>query len=60
MTQDKDLVCRDCGKDFIFTQGEQIFYAEKGFGDPIRCPECRKVRKNNRVSNGAQTQTVTP
>lgn len=43
---DKTIVCKDCSKEFIFTEGEQEFYASKGFeSDPIRCPECRKARK---------------
>ena len=29
--QDKTLKCKDCGADFVFTAGEQEFYAEKGF-----------------------------
>ncbi|KYH29219.1 MULTISPECIES: zinc-ribbon domain-containing protein [Clostridium] len=46
---DKTLVCKDCGKEFIFTEGEQQFYKEKGFeNDPVRCPECRKIRKQQR------------
>ncbi|MDU5263364.1 MAG: zinc-ribbon domain-containing protein, partial [Clostridium celatum] len=28
---DKTIVCRDCGKEFLFTEGEQAFYKEKGF-----------------------------
>ncbi|MCL5982686.1 MAG: zinc-ribbon domain-containing protein, partial [Firmicutes bacterium] len=27
---DKTLSCRDCKQDFVFTTGEQAFYAEKG------------------------------
>ena len=43
---DKTIVCKDCNAEFVFTEGEQAFYAEKGFtNDPIRCPECRKARK---------------
>ena len=30
MYEDKTLVCRDCGQEFVFTAGEQEFYAEKG------------------------------
>ena len=42
----KTIVCKDCGKEFIFTEGEQAFYKEKGFdNDPVRCPECRRARK---------------
>ncbi|MBQ9300647.1 MAG: zinc-ribbon domain containing protein, partial [Clostridia bacterium] len=29
MYEDKTLVCRDCGQEFVFTAGEQEFYAEK-------------------------------
>ncbi|NJL05146.1 MAG: cytochrome C551 [Chloroflexaceae bacterium] len=44
--EDRTLICRDCGVEFIFTAGEQEFYAQKGFlNDPVRCPECRKARK---------------
>ncbi len=46
---DKTIVCKDCGNEFVFTEGEQAFYAEKGFeNDPVRCPECRKAKKNAR------------
>ena len=30
MYQDEKLVCEDCGAEFVFTAGEQEFYAEKG------------------------------
>ena len=44
---DKSLSCRDCGKEFVFTAGEQEFHAEKGFTNvPSRCPDCRAARKN--------------
>ena len=44
--KDITLVCKDCGTEFVFTVGEQKFYAEKGFtNQPVRCPECRKARK---------------
>ncbi|EOR26400.1 MULTISPECIES: zinc-ribbon domain-containing protein [Clostridium] len=49
--EDRKLVCKDCGKEFIFTVGEQEFYKEKGFdNDPVRCADCRRARKaqNNR------------
>ena len=47
MFTDKVLVCKECGKEFVFTAGEQEFYAEKGFqNEPQRCRECRAARKN--------------
>jgi len=46
---DKKLVCKDCGKEFTFTVGEQEFYKEKGFlNNPLRCFKCRKIKKENR------------
>lgn len=47
MYQDKTLVCKDCGAEFIFSAGEQEFYEEKGFqNEPTRCRDCRAARKN--------------
>jgi CxxC-x17-CxxC domain-containing protein len=44
--QDKTIVCSDCGSEFVFTTGEQEFYAQKGFTNaPTRCPTCRAARK---------------
>lgn len=49
---DITLVCKDCGAEFVFTAGEQAFYAEKGFtNQPVRCPACRKARKQQRFNN---------
>ena len=31
--QDIKIVCKDCGKEFTFTVGEQEFYKEKGIKD---------------------------
>jgi CxxC-x17-CxxC domain-containing protein len=42
---DKIMTCRDCGAEFAFTEGEQAFYAQKGFSEPNRCPNCRAAKK---------------
>jgi CxxC-x17-CxxC domain-containing protein len=60
MYQDKTLVCKDCGKEFVFTAGEQEFYAEKGFqNEPTRCKECRQAKKGARKSTGAKREMFT-
>ncbi len=47
MYEDKTLVCKECGNEFVFTAGEQEFYAEKGFtNEPQRCKACRQAGKN--------------
>jgi CxxC-x17-CxxC domain-containing protein len=52
MYQDKTLACKECGSDFVFTAGEQEFYAEKGFqNEPQRCKDCRTNRKQASRSN---------
>ncbi|MDA8186739.1 MAG: zinc-ribbon domain containing protein [Dehalococcoidales bacterium] len=54
---DKTLKCRDCGADFVFTAGEQEFYAARGLqNEPGRCPECRSARRSQR-SNGSSWGT---
>ena len=46
---DKTITCRDCGEPFVFTAGEQEFYAQKGFtNQPSRCPDCRRAAKSAR------------
>ncbi len=48
MYEDKTLKCKECGAEFVFTAGEQEFYAEKGFtNEPQRCKNCRNARKQN-------------
>jgi CxxC-x17-CxxC domain-containing protein len=52
---DKTITCRDCGMDFVFTAGEQEFYASKGFvNEPTRCPSCRQARKSQMASGGGE------
>ncbi|MFL0197834.1 zinc-ribbon domain-containing protein [Clostridium sp. WILCCON 0269] len=49
---DKTIVCKDCGKEFVFTESEQAFYKEKGFdNEPQRCADCRRARKQQRNNN---------
>lgn len=57
MYQDKTLECRDCGEEFIFSAGEQEFYAEKGLqNEPVRCHGCRSARKQRNNGNGFRQQ----
>ena len=43
--QDKVLKCIDCGADFIFTAGEQLFFHDKQFkNEPKRCKACKTKR----------------
>ena len=46
--QDKVLKCVDCGADFIFTAGEQLFFYDKHFkNEPKRCKICKTKRSSN-------------
>ncbi|HXI46446.1 MAG TPA: zinc-ribbon domain containing protein [Candidatus Acidoferrales bacterium] len=50
MFEDRTLVCRDCGEGFIFSAGEQRFFAEKGLvNTPQRCLSCRAAAKRVRT-----------
>lgn len=51
---DRLLTCSDCGEDFIFTAGEQLFFFDKQFkNDPKRCKPCKSKRAAAKV--GAAT-----
>jgi len=42
---DRLLTCVDCGGEFIFTAGEQLFFLDKQFkNDPKRCKPCKSRR----------------
>jgi CxxC-x17-CxxC domain-containing protein len=51
---DRILTCTDCGGEFIFTAGEQLFFLDKQFkNDPKRCKPCKSRR-------GAQAAGAAP
>ena len=54
---DKTLSCRDCNATFVFTSGEQEFYASRGFDNPPSrsCPTCRAARKAERSNSFGPT-----
>jgi CxxC-x17-CxxC domain-containing protein len=55
--EDKTLRCRDCNNEFVFTEGEQAFYKEKGFeNEPQRCPDCRAANKQQRRGGYGNSQ----
>ena len=48
---DRLLTCTDCGGEFIFTAGEQLFFLDKQFkNDPKRCKPCKSRRSGVGVS----------
>ena len=54
---DRLLFCEDCQQKFVFDEGEQKFFRDKGFTDPKRCPKCRKkvrsrMRRRGRRGGG--------
>ncbi len=58
--QDKKIICKDCGKEFVFTVGEQEFYQSRGFeNEPVRCPDCRKAKKSRNADFSRKSQRGT-
>lgn len=53
--QDRVLKCVECGGEFVFTAGEQLFYATKGFkNEPKRCKPCKAKRSQSPSGHGYQ------
>ena len=42
---DEDIICNKCEILFLFSEGEQQFYLEKGFTKPRTCKACREQRR---------------
>ena len=56
---DKVLKCADCGAEFVFTAGEQMFYADKGFkNEPKRCKACKANRAQGTGNGSGSVQRV--
>lgn len=44
--EDKQLTCKECGNNFLFSAKEQEFFQLKGFmHEPARCSDCRKKKR---------------
>lgn len=58
MFTDRILQCCDCAGDFVFTIGEQDFFANKGLtNEPKRCANCRVVTRMRRAGRDLETLT---
>jgi CxxC-x17-CxxC domain-containing protein len=59
---DRILKCSDCGNEFIFTAGEQLFFFDKQFkNDPKRCKLCKAKRAGlGRTAAGAPNPVALP
>jgi hypothetical protein len=43
---DKNIVCKGCSQEFVFTEAEQEFFKSKGLmNTPKRCKMCRKAKR---------------
>ena len=58
--QDKTLVCVECGTEFVFSAGEQLFYATKNFkNEPKRCKACKGKRASRSAGAVARERVET-
>ena len=49
--------CVDCGTTFIWTAGEQMYFAQHQLKPPKRCLPCRKARVARRQPKDANRDT---
>jgi CxxC-x17-CxxC domain-containing protein len=56
---DKVLKCNDCGAEFVFTAGEQLFFHDKQFkNDPKHCKQCKAKRAHCGPRVRSETRTT--
>jgi CxxC-x17-CxxC domain-containing protein len=54
--EDFMIKCVDCGENFVWTAGEQVFFHDKGLkNEPKRCKPCKQA-KNERLAAIAAAQ----
>ncbi len=56
--KDLTITCKTCGSEFTYTATEQAFFAEKGFGAPIRCHDCRSAKKAKNIERENKEETL--
>jgi CxxC-x17-CxxC domain-containing protein len=57
--QDRFLSCADCGEEFVWTAGEQQFFADKNFkNEPKRCKACKAKRASRPAGAGGARERV--
>jgi hypothetical protein len=52
---DVRIICKKCGRPFIWSYGEQVYFADHGLKQPKHCPMCRPAR---RAEFSQQNQTA--
>lgn len=57
---DRELVCASCSQRFLFSAGEQAYYAQNGLQDPRRCKPCRAQRKAQAAEDGERRKGGQP
>lgn len=57
---DQQIECVECGRSFIWSTGEQRYYAERGLQPPKRCPDCRAHRRAEQQTGMAPLLPVEP
>jgi CxxC-x17-CxxC domain-containing protein len=55
---DKNVTCRECGGEFLFTAFEQEFYALNNFTYEIEC--CRDCRRKQTITGPTTIRHVIP
>jgi CxxC-x17-CxxC domain-containing protein len=58
--EDRHLQCTTCGADFVWTAGEQRFFADRALEHvPRRCPACKRRRASDRQVDADRDARVT-
>jgi len=56
---DRVLKCNECGAEFVFTAGEQLFFHDKQFkNDPKHCKQCKAKRMRGGPRVRSETRTT--
>lgn len=57
---DMKYTCVDCKEEFIFTEGEQDYFRDRGLAIPKRCDKCRLKRRSGLTRNSVEIPVQEP
>lgn len=54
------LICTNCDSEFVFSEGEQNFYTQKGLETPKLCPICRSIKAQEKKTPPKPPKGIIP
>jgi hypothetical protein len=58
LPDDMEIPCSDCTNVFSFSGKDQIFFQKQGWEQPLRCTDCREVKKTAKLNAAPKGKAI--